>query len=146
MAGAIALLGAVEAIEGPTFLNPQLLAPELTALGRLTRVPPISGTLVTIPTSVFVGGGRFGWYMVLTWLLGLGSVGYFLLRTRRGRKTAFVSITIMAAGILLGGTRTAVGGALCNTIVMAAGFLGSGPLDWGHANRLLKAIPRTPLL
>jgi len=146
MAGVIALLGVMQTIEGPTFLNPQVLAPELTALGRLTRVAPISGTLVTIPTSVFVSGGRFGWYMVLTWLLGLGSVGYFLLHTRRGRKTAFVSIAVMAAGILVSGSRSAVVWALCNTIVMATGFLWSAPWKWGQANRLLRAIRRTLLL
>ncbi len=146
IAGVIALLGVIQAIEGPTFLNPQVLAPELQNLGRLTRTAPISGSLVFVPTSVFVSGGRFGWYMVLTWLLGLGSVGYLLLRTRRGRKTAFVSIAVMAAGILLGGTRTALMWTLCNTIVMAAGFLWGAPMKWGQANRLMKAIRRALLL
>src|SRR5207302_5884941 len=99
MAGVFALLGVVRAIEGPTFLNPQVLAPELTTLGRLTRVAPISGSLVTIPTCVFVRGVWFGWYMVLPWLLGLGRVGCLLLHTRRGRKAASVSIAVCAAGI-----------------------------------------------
>src|SRR2546426_11476081 len=84
--------------------------------------------------------------MVLTWLLGLGSVGYFLLRTRRGRKTAFVCIAVMAAGILVSGSRSAGVWALCNTIVIATGFLWRAPWKGGQANRLLRAIRRTLLL
>ena len=85
LAGIIASLGIIQSIVGLTFLNPQVLAPDLELLGNLTRRAPISGVLVPRPTSVFVSDGRFASYMVLMFIIGAGAAGYLLMRTRKGR-------------------------------------------------------------
>ncbi|MGH9679310.1 MAG: hypothetical protein ACRD4Y_05120, partial [Candidatus Acidiferrales bacterium] len=91
IAGVIALLGIIQSIVGLSFLNPQVLAPDIEELGNLTRVAPISGVLVSRPTSVFVSDGRFASYMVLMFIVGLGTGGYLLLRARKGRVIVFTS-------------------------------------------------------
>src|SRR3954464_4047645 len=96
LAGVVALLGIIQSIVGLSFLNPATLAPELQMLGRLTRVAPLSGELVARPTSVFVSDGRFASYMVLMCIVGMGTIGYLLLRSHRGRLIVFPSLALCA--------------------------------------------------
>ena len=58
----IAVLGIIQSIVGLKFLNPAALAPELEALGNLTRYSPMTHEAVPQPTSVFVSSGRFASY------------------------------------------------------------------------------------
>ena len=146
LAGVIALLGSIQAIVGPGFLNPAELAPELRLLSTLERVSPITGQIVFRPTSVFVSDGRFAWYLFLMWVLGFGATGYLLLRTTRGRKLIFLAIGLVTAAIVLSGARGTLMYVAASALVMSAAFLWGAPWKWGQAYRAVRAIRRALLL
>jgi len=57
----IAVLGIIQSVIGLTFLNPTELAPELKALGNLTRESPLTHVSIPSPTSVFASSyGKAG--------------------------------------------------------------------------------------
>ncbi len=143
LGGIIALLGIVQAILGVDFLNPQVLAPELQNLGRLTRQAPISGELVPVPTSVFVSGGRFSWYLILAWILVMGSQGYLLLRGNRRTFYGFIGIGIVSVAAMVSGARAAVVYIGASALVLSAAFLWGAPWRWGQGHRLVKALRRS---
>jgi hypothetical protein len=72
-AGSIALVGIAQSVIGLDFLNPKGGA-DIDELGHLTRFTP-SGVAVPRPPSVFVSDGRFAEYILLAFVLGLGTVG-----------------------------------------------------------------------
>jgi len=143
LAGVIALLGIVQSIVGPTFLNPANLAPELRPLGLLTRTSPISMESLYRPTSVFVSDGRFAWYLVMIWIFGLGAAGYLLLRVRKSRTTVFLGIALVTTAIVMCGVRAALLYMVASWFVMAAAFLWGSPWQWGKAHRLFKVLRNT---
>jgi hypothetical protein len=144
LAGIVALGGVMQAIIGPDFLNPEVLAPELAALGRAYRSAPISGTAFLRPNSVFVSEGRFSSFLLLMWLLGLGAAGYLLPRTRGGRKLVFAGIALVAAAIVLSGSRGALVYSVSSALVLVAAFLWGGPgrgLESGRGSiRAVRAV------
>ena len=146
LAGVIALLGSVQAILGPGFLNPANIAPELQLLSTLERVSPITGQVVYRPTSVFVSDGRFALYLLLMWVLGFGGAGYLLLRTTRGRKLIFLAIALVSVAIVLSGARGTLAYSGVSALVMSAAFLWGAPWRWGEAYRAVRAIRRAFLL
>src|SRR5260370_8556497 len=75
----IVSLGIAQAIIGHTFLNPAILADDIRDLSTLYRVSPISGLIMYRPNSVFVSTGRFGNFLLVTWLLVFGFSVYLLL-------------------------------------------------------------------
>jgi hypothetical protein len=143
LAGAIAALGIVQSIVGPSFLNPRVIAPEIQLLSTLYRVAPVSGAILYQPNSVFVSAGRFDLYLLLAWLMGLGSAGYLLLRRRRGQIIIFAGLAIVAVATVLCGGRGALLYAMGSGLILAAAFLWGAPWRWGQAHRLLKMIWRT---
>lgn len=142
LGGLIALLGIIQAIRGLDFLNPQILAPEIENLGRLSRMSPISRELLVAPPSVFVSAGRFAWYLILVWIMTLGALCYLLLR--RGRRTILIVLVlgVVTGAAMLSGTRTPVVYIAASALVLSAGFLWGAPWKWGQAYRLTKAIAR----
>jgi hypothetical protein len=146
LAGIIALLGIIQSIVGLDFLNPATLAPELQLLGRLTRVSPLTGVLVARPTSVFVSDGRFAAYMVLMFIMGMGTAGYLLLRSHRGRLVVFPSIALCAVGAVMSGSRGAFVFVAASSIVVSAGVLWGAPWRWRAGHRLVRAIRRSVVL
>jgi hypothetical protein len=127
LAGIVALGGVIQAIVGPDFLNPAVMAPEFGALGRAYRYAPISGTVLLRPNSIFVSDGRFSSFLLLAWLLGLGAAGYLLPRTRGGRKLIFGGIALVAAALVLSGSRGALVYGVSSALVLVAAFLWGGP-------------------
>src|SRR5260370_3939135 len=93
----IVSLGIAQAIIGHTFLNPEPLANDIRGLSTLYRVSPISGLIMYRPTSVFVSTGRFGNFLLVTWLLVFGFSAYLLLRHKRGRTLAFILLPLTVA-------------------------------------------------
>src|SRR5215470_5967445 len=89
---AIVVLGLTQAILGHTFLNPTNMAEEIRELSTNYRTSPLTGYIMYRPTSVFVSTGRFGDFLLVTWLLVFGFSSYLLLRHKRGRAFAFVLI------------------------------------------------------
>ena len=143
LASVISAVGIAQAILGNTFLNPAHLAPDLQELGNLYKVTPITGQVFSLPTSVFVSSGRFGFYMMLAVILVIGTAGYLLLNTKRNRLIVFASVGIVVAATFFSGSRGAVLISIANALVLAAGFLWGAPWRWGQAHRMVKAIRRS---
>jgi hypothetical protein len=146
LAGIIALLGIIQSIVGLTFLNPEVLAPDLEVLGNLTRRAPISGVLVARPSSVFVSDGRFASYTVLMFIVGAGAAGYLLMRTRKGRFVVFLSIALLAVGGVMSGSRGAFLYIAGSAVVMSTAMVWGAPWRWREGHRLISAIQRSVLL
>jgi hypothetical protein len=142
LAGIISLLGIIQAIVGASFLNPRVLAPEIRELSNVYRYSPITGLVVYQPSSVFVSGGRFAWYLTLAWIIGLGAVGYLVLRGRRGQTVIFVCTALVAVAVILCGSRGTFMLVGASSIVVAAAFLWGAPWKWGKGRRLVTAIRR----
>jgi hypothetical protein len=82
----IAGLGIAQSVLGVTFLTPDNSAAELYDLSHLSRFSPITHQEVLATSSVFVSAGRFSGYVVLLWILAMGTQGYLLLARRPGAK------------------------------------------------------------
>jgi len=139
----IASLGITQAILGHSFLNPTTLAPELRDLGQLDKVTPISGQILSLPTSVFVSAGRYFLYLTMAEIIVIGAAGYLLLYTPRGRRIVFLAIGLIGAAILLAGSRGGVLYGAASPIVLAAGFLWGAPWRMKQTHRMMKAIRRS---
>lgn len=107
VAGVVSLLGIIQAIFGQQLLNPEVLDENLRALGNLYRVSPVSGLVFNRPTSVFVSDGRFSSYLILMFIVGLGSIGYFIQRRWVWSKAVYLSFGLVFTATLLTGARTA---------------------------------------
>ena len=139
LAGVISILGIIQAIVGNTFLNPEVLAPELEDLGNLTKVTPMSNRVLSLPDSVFVSSGRFDEYIVWMFILTIGTAAYFLLHTPRHRRLIFAVAGILGVATLLSGSRSTVVGVVMTAVVLPLVFLWGAPWRWGQAHRLVKA-------
>jgi len=142
LAAVISLLGIIQAIVGASFLNPRVLAPDIEYLSSVYRYAPITGVEIYRPTSVFVSDGRFSWYLILAWLIGLGAVGYLVLRRQRGRHLIFVGTALVAVAVMLCGSRGTFIFVGASSLIVAAAFLWGAPWRWGRGRRLVTAIRR----
>jgi hypothetical protein len=146
LAALIAVLGILQSIVGPSFLNPSFLAPDIRDLSLLYRYSPESHEILYQPNSVFVSAGRFDAYLLVSWILGLGIAAFLLLRQFRGRTAIFVSVSAIAVALLMCGGRGVLVYAVVSTLVLAVGFLWGAPWRWGQTHRLLKTMGRTLLV
>ena len=146
LSGLIASLGIAQAILGNSFLNPAKLAPELEDLGNLEKSTPLSHQLFSLPDSVFVSSGRFDFFLVLAFILALGTGGYFLLANLRGRKIVFPVIAIIAIATVLSGSRTTFLFVLFSVLALGAGFLWGAPWRQRQAHRMMKALRRSAIV
>jgi len=145
LAGIISSLGIIQAIVGNSFLNPRVLAPELREMGDLDKVTPLTNQLFNLPTSVFVSAGRFSFYLEVVAILGMGTIGFLLLYTKRSRILAFLSFGLVCGAILFSGSRGAVVYSAISVLAIIAGFLWGAPWRWREAHKLTKAIRRLVL-
>src|SRR5487761_178687 len=143
LAGIVSALGIIQAVVGPTFLNPATLAPDIQELGSLEKVVPLSNQLFLLPSSVFVSSGRFAFFLVLATIIGLGAAGYFILSKSRRRKTVLAGIGLIAVAVLLSGSRTAFLYSLISTSTLTVAYLWGAPMHGGQSRRLMKAIRRS---
>jgi hypothetical protein len=139
----IGAIGIIQAIVGNSFMNPAVLAPEIRELGDLNKVTPISGQMFNLPDSVFVSTSRFGGYLLVTFILIVGTAAYLLLHVPRGRKIVFLSTGIVGAAALLSGSRGSVVYIAASALILTVGFLWGAPWRWRQAHRLVKAISRS---
>ena len=140
LAAVIASVGIIQAIVGVDFLNPRSGA-DIDELSHLTRYTP-SGLAVLRPPSVFVSEGRFGAYLMVIFILGLGAAGYLLLRSTRGRMIVFPALALVVVGTMLLGSRGAFLYVGASALVLSAGMLWGAPESRLGGYRLLKAIRR----
>ena len=141
----IVSLGIAQAIIGHTFLNPANPADEIRELSTLYRVSPISGLIMYRPTSVFVSTGRFGNFLLVTWLLVFGFSGYLLLRHKRGRTLAFIVLALTVAGLALCSSRGVVLWSSGSALAGSAAFVWGAPWRQREVMRVLRTIQRTAL-
>ncbi|MGB6788450.1 MAG: hypothetical protein WBE20_09975, partial [Candidatus Acidiferrales bacterium] len=146
LAAVISTLGIVQAIVGPTFLNPATLAPEIRALGSLEKTTPLTNQIFLLPCGVFVSSGRFAFYLLLVAILGFGSAGYFILSSLRGRKIIYAAIALIAVATLLSGSRTTFLYWVMSALILSAACLWGANWQGGGHRRLGKAIRRTALI
>jgi hypothetical protein len=145
LAAIIVSLGIAQAIIGHTFLNPAVVSEEIRELSGLYRTSPISGLTMYRPTSVFVSTGRFGNFLLVTWLLVFGFSGYLLLRHKRGRSLAFVVLALTVAGLALCSSRGIVLWSSGSAIVGSIAFVWGAPWRQREVLRVLRTVQRTAL-
>lgn len=146
IAAVVALLGVIQGAGGAAFLSPRELAPELRPLGQLTRTAPISGARISAPTSVFVSSGRFAWYVILMFILGLGAVSRQLLRPLgRTGKLVLLGVGIIFLAAVMSASRGCIVYCAASVFVMGIGMLWGGPLTERGRIRLRKSLFRSAL-
>jgi len=143
LAGVISALGIIQAVVGPTFLNPVTLAREIQGSASLEKVTPLTSQVFLLPSSVFVSTGRFAFFLVLATIVGLGAAGYFILSKLRRRKIVLAGIGLIAVAVLLSGSRTAFMYSLISTSALTVAYLWGAPVTGGQSRRLMKAIRRS---
>ena len=141
----IVSLGIAQAILGHTFMNPAIVAEDIRDLSTLYRVSPVSGLIMYRPTSVFVSTGRFGNFLLVTWLLVFGFSGYLLLRHKRGRALAFVALVLTVAALALCSSRGVVLFSVGSAIVGAVAFVWGAPWRQREVLRVLRTAQRAAL-
>jgi hypothetical protein len=121
------------------------MADDIRLLSETYRSAPISGALVYRPTSVFVSAGRFADLLIVAWMLVFGFSGYLLLRHRRGRIFAFLTLALVAAGSLMCASRGVFMWTLGSTIVGSIAFIWGAPWRQGEALRVVRTLQRALL-
>jgi len=141
----IVSLGIAQSILGPRFLNPTVIPDDIRLLSETYREAPISHVSVYRPTSVFVSTGRFGNFLIVSWLMAFGFSGYLLLRRRTGRIFGFLTLGLTAAGCLMCASRGVFMWSTCGAIVGGIAFIWGAPWRQGEALRIVRALPRAAL-
>lgn len=142
---AVASLGIAQSVLGHTFLNPRVVQEDIRSLSTLYRAAPISGVVAYRPNSVFVSSGRFENFLIVSWLVALGFAGYLLLRSRRGRNLAFLTLAVIGVASVMSTSRGVFMWNAGSALVVLAAFLWGAPWRQGEARRVLRAIQRTLL-
>lgn len=141
----VAGLGIAQSILGPTFLNPTVLQEDIRSLSTTYRVAPISGLVAYRPNAVFVSAGRFQDFVVLSWMISLGYGGYLLLRSKRGRALAFLTVGVVAVASIMSASRGVFMWAAGSAVIITAGFIWGAPWRQGEALRMIRALQRSAL-
>jgi hypothetical protein len=141
----IAALGIFQSVLGPRFLNPAVMADDIRLLSETYRVAPISGARIYRPTSVFVSTGRFADLLIVGWFVTFGFSGFVLLRHRRGRILAFLSLALMAAACVMASSRGVVMWTSGSAIVGAVAFLWGAPWRQREVLRVVRGLQRIAL-
>jgi len=142
----VASLGIAQSILGPKFLNPSVIQEDIRDLSTTYRTAPISGMIAYRPNAVFVSAGRFENFLVIAWIIALGYGGYLLLRSRRGRNLAFLTIAIIGVASVMSASRGVFMWNVSSALVIVAAFLWGAPWRQGEARRILRVIQRTLLV
>jgi hypothetical protein len=138
-------LGIAQSIIGPGFLNPAVQAEDLRELSGLYRVDLATGAVAYRPTSVFVSAGRYADFVSVAWLLVLGFSGYLLLRHKKGRIFAFITIALTAAGAFLTASRGSFMWGMIDAVVTSIAFIWGAPWKQGEVRRVFRAIQRAAI-
>jgi len=136
----IASVGIAQAALGVSFLSPAELAPELRALGELQRMSPVTQQIVPNPSSVFVSAGRFSYYLIMIWIVALGTLAYLYLKGARRAIPWLLLFGLISLAVLLSGGRLAFISVIVSALIMAAAFLRRAPWRRRGGNRLVRAV------
>jgi hypothetical protein len=141
----IAGLGVTQSIIGPSFLNPARPADEIRELSTLYRISPITGLVSYRAPSVFVSAGRYTNYLLIAWVLILAFTGYLLLRHRRGRNIAFISLAVVYAAILLSGSRGVFLWTAGEALFIVVAYIWGAPWRQREVLRIFRTVQRAAL-
>jgi len=144
LAAIIAALGIAQAILGHTFLNPTNLAEEIRDLSTLYRASS-SGIAFYRPNSVFVSTGRFGDFLLVSWLMIFGFAGYLLLRHKRGRTFIFCTLSLTAVAIALCSSRGVVLWGIGSALMGGLAFVWGAPWRQREVVRVLRTVQRAAM-
>jgi hypothetical protein len=136
----VAAVGLAQSILGNSFLNPATLAPELQELGDLQKVTPLSNQLFNLPPSIFVSSGRYGAYLVFAAIFALGTTGYLILSSKKGRVFCYIATGLTGAAALLSGSRGTLLYVFGSAIILPVAFLWGAPWRQRQAHKMVKAI------
>jgi hypothetical protein len=142
VAAAVAGLGVTQGIVGHEFLSPATLAPELEGLGRLNRVAPTSGVIVTAPSSVFVSRGRFASYMIMMFVLTVGLIGYHLIRPIQRGRLLYLALGLTLLGGFISASRSALVYSVASLFIVGMAIFWGAPRDWQGRAKLGAAMRR----
>lgn len=143
LAIAISGIGVIQGVVGPTFLNPATLQHDIRELGSLQKVTPLTDQAFYLPSGVFVSSGRFALYLILAVIVGIGTAGYFVLSSSKGRTLTYASIGTIAVAVMLSGSRGALLFSIISALALCAALLWGAPWRWGRGLRLVRAIRRS---
>jgi hypothetical protein len=135
-------LGIAQSVLGISFLTPEDTQADIYELSHIVRYSPITHQQVFATSSVFVSAGRFSFYLILLWILAMGSQGYFLLARKNAAKYGFVGIGVVTVAVMITGTRTPFVFVIGSAFVMTSAFLWGAPWRWGQGHRMVKALRR----
>jgi hypothetical protein len=135
-------LGIAQSVLGHTFLNPTQMQEDIRDLSTSYRVSPISGAIAYRPTSVFVSAGRLQNFLLISWLVALGFGGYLLLRSKKHRLLAFLTVGVVGVGSIMSTSRSVFLYTATSVLVIVAAFLWGSPWRQGEARRTVRAIFR----
>ena len=138
-------LGVAQSIIGPSFLNPATPAEDIRELSTLYRVSPITGLVSYRAPSVFVSAGRYTNYLLIAWVVILAFTGYLLLRHRRGRNIAFISLAVVYAAILLSGSRGVFLWTAGAALIIVVAFIWGAPWRQREVLRVFRTVQRAGL-
>lgn len=141
----VGLLGIAQSIIGPTFLNPTVIQEDIRELSSLYRISPITGLIAYRPNSVFVSTGRFQNFIIASWMILLGFGGYLLLRSKKGRLTAFVAIGVLAAAAVMSTSRGVVMWCGGSTLIVMAAFIWGAPWKQREVSRVIRSLQRVAI-
>lgn len=141
VAAVVSVVGIIQTVIGIDFLNPHGMA-DIDELGHGMRATS-TGFLVARPPSVFVSDGRFSAYLMVIFILGVGTAGFLLLRRGLGRIIVFAAVGLVALATILSGVRGAFVYVLASCLVLPAGMIWGAPKRFGEGYRLIKAIRRS---
>jgi hypothetical protein len=138
-------LGVAQSIIGPSFLNPATLAQDIRDSSTLYRVSPITGLVSYRAPSVFVSAGRYTNYLLIAWVLVLAFTGYLLLRHRKGRNIAFISLAVVYAAVLLSGSRGVFLWSAGAALIITVAFIWGAPWRQREVLRVFRTVQRAAL-
>jgi hypothetical protein len=99
-------------------------------MGHDVRMSPLTHLQVERSTSVYVSDGRFAEALILFFILTVGTCGYLMMHSSRGRKIALPTVGVVALATVMGGVRHAFISMLVSSIVLIAAML------WGSGRRV----------
>lgn len=143
LAIAISGLGIIQAIVGPTFLNPATLQQDIRELGSLEKVTPLTNQIFYLPCSVFVSSGRFSLYLILAVVVALSAAAYSVLSSSKGRIVAYLGTASIGVATMLSGSRSGLLFSLMSVLTLVGAFVWGAPWRWGRGRRLMKAVRRS---
>ena len=135
-------LGIAQAVLGHTFLNPAVMQEDIRSLSSTYRGAPISSVLAYRPNSVFVSAGRMQDFLLISWLVALGFAGYLLLRSKKNRLLAFLTVGVVGVGSIMSTSRSVFLYTASSVLVIIVAFLWGSPWRQGEARRTVRAIMR----